>query len=93
MKAGPILLSADCYVICLLQVHFAVERPKQDSSGIKVSLTDSQVPFSAGMMMFASSFQIPPKQEKHLVPNQCCYSGFEPAHGFAFRVHTHMLGR
>lgn len=76
-----------------MQIHYAVERPKGDISGINLSLSSDHVPFSAGMMMFASSFQIPPKQETHLVPNRCCYSGFEPAHGFAFRVHTHMLGR
>jgi len=76
------------------QIHYAVERPAHDTnSGIKVRLTDAHIPFSAGMMMFASTFQIPPRQESHLVPNQCCYSGFEPAHGFAYRVHTHMLGR
>ena len=76
-----------------MQIHYGVERPQGDISGVKLYLTDSHVPFSAGMLMYASSFQIPPQQEEHLVPNRCCYAGFEPAHGFAFRVHTHTLGR
>ncbi len=37
--------------------------------------------------------QVPPKQKSHLVPNSCCYSGFQPLTGFAFRVHAHALGR
>jgi hypothetical protein len=37
--------------------------------------------------------QIPPKTPSYLVPTKCCYTGFEPAHGFAYRVHTHALGR
>ena len=60
---------------------------------MRLKLTDDVLPFSAGMMMYASFFQIPPRVETHLVPTRCCYSGFEPAHGFAYRVHTHALGR
>ena len=37
--------------------------------------------------------QIPPQTPSYLVPTKCCYAGFEPAHGFAYRVHTHALGR
>ena len=60
---------------------------------MRLKLTDDVLPFSAGMMMYASFFQIPPRMDSHLVPTRCCYSGFEPAHGFAYRVHTHALGR
>lgn len=76
-----------------VQIHFAVERPQQDVSGVKLQISNEHIPFSAGMLMYASSFHIPPQQEEHLIPTRCCYSGFEPAHGFAFRVHTHGLGR
>ena len=37
--------------------------------------------------------QVPPHKSSHLVPNSCCYSGFQPLTGFAFRVHAHALGR
>jgi len=74
-------------------VHYTHVRPPGDASGVRLRLTDSALPFSAGMMMYASYFQIPPRAPSHLVPVRCCYSGFEPARGFAFRVHTHELGR
>lgn len=68
-------------------------RPPGDMSGVRLRLTDAPLPFSAGMMMYASYFQIPPRAPSHLIPVRCCYSGFEPARGFAYRVHTHELGR
>lgn len=76
-----------------LQVHFLAGRPAADESGVRLSLTSDHMPFSAGMLMYASSFSIPPGRSSTLVPNGCCLRGFEPAHGFAFRVHTHALGR
>jgi hypothetical protein len=74
-------------------VHYTHKRPDGDKSGVRLKLTDDVLPFSAGMMMYASYFQIPPQTPSHLVPTRCCYAGFEPTHGFAFRVHTHALGR
>lgn len=75
------------------QVHYTHKRPTGDQSGMRLKLTDAALPFSAGMMMYASYFQIPPRKPSHLVPTKCCYAGFEPAYGFAYRVHTHALGR
>lgn len=77
----------------VLQVHYLDIRPANDTSGIKLRLSDQAVPYSAGMVAFAAAFSIPPRQPSTLVPNSCCYSGWEPLHGFATRVHTHGLGR
>lgn len=74
-------------------MHYTHVRPPEDMSGVRLRLTDAPLPFSAGMMMYASYFQIPPRAPSHLIPVRCCYSGFEPARGFAYRVHTHELGR
>ena len=74
-------------------MHYTHVRPPGDMSGVRLRLTDAPLPFSAGMMMYASYFQIPPRAPSHLIPVRCCYSGFEPARGFAYRVHTHELGR
>ena len=82
-----------CDWALLSQVHYTQLRPPGDQSGVRLKLTDDVLPFSAGMMMFASFFSIPPHVDTHLVPTKCCYAGFEPAHGFAYRVHTHALGR
>ena len=60
---------------------------------MRLRLTPDRTPFLAGMMMYASTFHIPPGQKSTLVANRCCMGGFQPAHGFAFRVHTHQLGR
>lgn len=77
----------------VLQVHYLQERPAGDQSGIRLRMTTKSTPFSAGMINYASYFTIPPGKPKHPIENQCCYSGFEILKGFAFRVHTHALGR
>lgn len=56
-------------------------------------MTRQSTPFSAGMINYAKYFTIPPGKPSHPIENQCCYSGFEILKGFAFRVHTHALGR
>jgi hypothetical protein len=61
--------------------------------GRRRSLQRQPVPFSAGLLSYASWFEIPPGKKSHLVPNHCCYRGFQPLHTFAVRVHTHTLGR
>lgn len=74
-------------------MHYLPLRPEDDSSGVRMTLTESPTPLSAGMVSFASAFEIPPGRPSTLVPNECCYSGFEPLHGFGFRVHAHWMGR
>lgn len=51
------------------------------------------MPYSAGMLSYASWFTIPPRAKSHPVVNACCYRGFQPLRSFAVRVHTHALGR
>ena len=41
-----------------LQVHYTSIRPPGDQSGMRLKLTDDVLPFSAGMMMYASFFQV-----------------------------------
>lgn len=57
------------------------------------SVQDSPVPYSAGMLSYASYFQIPPRKKSHMVLNHCCYRGFQPLQSFAVRVHTHTMGK
>lgn len=68
-------------------------RPEGDHTGVRLKLTRAPQPMSAGMLTYAVGFLVPPKKKSHLVPNSCCYSGFQPLTGFAFRVHAHALGR
>lgn len=74
-------------------MHYLHGRPANDTSGLRLRLSGAAVPYSAGMVAFASSFRIPPRTPSTCVPNACCYEGWEPLHGFAARVHTHALGR
>lgn len=76
-----------------LQVHYLQARPPGDQSGITLRMTRQSTFFSAGMINYAKYFTIPPGKPQHPIENQCCYSGFEILKGFAFRVHTHALGR
>ena len=75
-----------------MQVHYLDGRPANDKSGVQLSLTSQRTPFSAGMLRYSTAFSIEPGRASTQVPNGCCLTGFEPAHGFAFRVHTHALG-
>ena len=87
----------------VMQVHFTTRRPSGDRSGVRLHLSAgggggngaaaTAPPFSAGLTMFARYFQIPPREPEVKVPNQCCLRGFEPQHAFAFRVHSHDMGR
>lgn len=77
----------------VLQVHYLNLRPAGDASGVRLHFSSKPQPFAAGLIAYASGFTIPPLTKSHLVPNDCCYSGFEPLHAFAVRVHTHSLGK
>lgn len=79
--------------VVVLQVHFLQVRAADDASGVRLRLTTVPQQLSAGLIAFAAGFAIPPGQASHLVENECCYSGWEELRGFAFRVHTHGLGR
>jgi hypothetical protein len=77
----------------VMQVHYLQPKPAGDTSGVALTLQPTPVPFAAGMLSYASWFTIPPGKKEHLVPNSCCYAGFQPLTTFAVRVHTHTLGR
>ena len=77
----------------VLQVHYLQLRIDDDASGVQLHLTPEPVPYSAGLIAFAAGFSIPAGESDYPVTNECCYSGFEELTGFAFRVHTHSLGK
>lgn len=77
----------------VLQVHYLTARPANDSSGVRIRFSTHATPMSAGVIAFASLFTIPPGRDEYDVVNHCCYRGYEPINTFAFRVHTHWMGR
>ena len=44
----------------VLQVHYSHRRPPGDKSGVRLNLTSTHVPFSAGLTMWAHFFSVPP---------------------------------
>ena len=76
-----------------MQVHYAKGRPDGDRPGFGLTLSPQPTPYTAGMLTFASNFDVPPGKKSHRVASSCCYAGFEPLHALAYRVHTHELGR
>lgn len=77
----------------VLQIHYVSGRTLDDSSGIVLHLSEEASEKTASVLMYASFFVVPPGRDRHPIRNKCCYSGFEPIHTVAFRVHTHELGR
>ncbi|GIL97341.1 hypothetical protein Vretimale_2809 [Volvox reticuliferus] len=75
------------------QVHYLAVRPPDDHSGVTLVLKPHSVPYAAGMLTYASWFEVPPGKESHLVENTCCFKSYQPLTMFAVRVHTHTLGR
>eukprot|EP00879_Flechtneria_rotunda_P023043 GHRR01024358.1.p1 GENE.GHRR01024358.1~~GHRR01024358.1.p1 ORF type:complete len:243 (+),score=35.59 GHRR01024358.1:180-908(+) len=75
------------------QVHYLDPKPAADKSGVRLKLQDTPVPFSGGLLSYASWFSIPPGKPHFLVQDPCCYRGFQPLTTFAVRVHTHALGQ
>lgn len=75
------------------QVHYLEKRPADDRSGVTLMLKPHPVPYSAGLIAYASFFSIPPQKKQVLVESVCCYKSHQPLTLFAVRVHTHVLGQ
>ena len=79
----------------VLEVHYlqAQDPSASTQSGLVVHLEEGIPRRAMSVLAFATGFQLPPQNPKVLVPNTCCYSMARPLTAFAFRVHTHALGR
>lgn len=86
---GP--LTSIAYVVA--QVHYLTGRPANDASGVTLRLKPHATPKTAGVISYASNFIIPGGYQSYMVPNECCYQGFQPLNVIGVRVHTHTLGR
>lgn len=60
---------------------------------ISFSLSKMSAEYTASILVYAPNFMIPPSKPSYLVETECCYNGFEPLTLFAFRVHTHVMGK
>uniref|UniRef100_A0A8C6IZ74 Uncharacterized protein n=1 Tax=Melopsittacus undulatus TaxID=13146 RepID=A0A8C6IZ74_MELUD len=80
----------------VLQVHYgdisAFRDKHKDCSGVTLHLTHQKQPLIAGMYLMMSVNTVIPPGEKVDADIACHYKRF-PMHLFAYRVHTHRLGK
>ena len=83
----------------VIQVHFAKPLPEPSSAGVRMFYTPSReiagITEFAGVVpgLAASKLVIPPRTPKTTIPITCAYTGDEPLHVFAYRVHAHDMAR
>ncbi|KAG8130873.1 putative Peptidyl-glycine alpha-amidating monooxygenase protein, partial [Naja naja] len=81
----------------VLQVHYGdvgVFKDKhKDCSGVTLHLTNQKQPLIAGMYLMMSVDTVIPPGEKEVNADIACHYKTYPMHPFAYRVHTHHLGK
>nr|5WJA_A Chain A, Peptidyl-glycine alpha-amidating monooxygenase [Rattus norvegicus]5WJA_D Chain D, Peptidyl-glycine alpha-amidating monooxygenase [Rattus norvegicus]6ALV_A Chain A, Peptidyl-glycine alpha-amidating monooxygenase [Rattus norvegicus] len=81
----------------VLQVHYgdisAFRDNHKDCSGVSVHLTRVPQPLIAGMYLMMSVDTVIPPGEKVVNADISCQYKMYPMHVFAYRVHTHHLGK
>ncbi|KAM3847240.1 peptidyl-glycine alpha-amidating monooxygenase isoform 5-T7 [Vipera latastei] len=81
----------------VLQVHYgdigAFKDKHKDCSGVTLHLTKQKQPLIAGMYLMMSVDTVIPPGEKVVNADIACHYKMYPMHPFAYRVHTHHLGK
>ncbi|XP_061479349.1 peptidyl-glycine alpha-amidating monooxygenase isoform X2 [Rhineura floridana] len=81
----------------VLQVHYgdvsAFKDKHKDCSGVTLHLTNQKQPMIAGMYLMMSVDTVIPPGEKAVNADIACHYKMYPMHLFAYRVHTHHLGK
>ncbi|XP_047520481.1 peptidylglycine alpha-hydroxylating monooxygenase [Pieris napi] len=78
----------------VLQVHYMTKFPegKTDNSGVFLKYTQETMPRQAGVILLGTSGVIPPDSVEHM-ETACIMKEEKVIHPFAFRTHTHGLGK
>ncbi|TKR63370.1 hypothetical protein L596_027210 [Steinernema carpocapsae] len=79
----------------VLQVHYAqpFAGNVKDYSGVTLHLTQNRPANLAAVLLFVHGQAIPPGLNQHQANMSCIYQGEVDMHPFAFRTHTHAMGR
>ncbi|XP_030920453.1 peptidyl-glycine alpha-amidating monooxygenase isoform X2 [Geospiza fortis] len=81
----------------VLQVHYgdvsAFRDKHKDCSGVTLHLTHQKQPLIAGMYLLMSVNTVIPPGKKVVDADIACHYKRSPMHLFAYRVHTHRLGK
>lgn len=78
----------------VLQIHYSKKFPegKTDNSGLHLLYTEQPQPKLAGVLLFGVGGFIPPKSITYM-ETECQLNEMKVIHPFAYRTHTHSLGR
>lgn len=79
------------FLVCFTKYFFIMKIDK--FSGLTVHLSDKRPEFIADVYLFVSSYGIPPHQPAFFNNVSCTYESDVELHPFAFRTHTHAMGR
>ncbi|KAK6105982.1 Copper type II ascorbate-dependent monooxygenase C-terminal domain family protein [Brugia pahangi] len=79
----------------IMQVHYAhpFVGKIEDYSGITLHMINERPRHMAAVLLFESGTSIQPGFSHFQTNASCIYSGDTPIHPFAFRTHTHSMGR
>ncbi|KAK0429082.1 hypothetical protein QR680_011179 [Steinernema hermaphroditum] len=79
----------------VLQVHYAqpFAGNVKDYSGVTLHMTQQRPANLAAVLLFVSGTPIPPGLNQFQNNMSCVYNGGPDLHPFAFRTHTHAMGR
>uniref|UniRef100_A0AC35G258 Peptidylglycine monooxygenase n=1 Tax=Panagrolaimus sp. PS1159 TaxID=55785 RepID=A0AC35G258_9BILA len=93
--AIPIGNQDDPVQYLVMQIHYShpFEGNVRDFSGIKLHLSPVRPKYIAQVFLFVSNEPIPPKLDAAYNNMSCYYRGNATLHPFAFRTHTHAMGR
>ncbi|XP_013149632.1 PREDICTED: peptidylglycine alpha-hydroxylating monooxygenase [Papilio polytes] len=78
----------------VLQVHYMSKFPegKTDNSGVYLKYTKERLRRQAGVLLLGTGGYLLPRREEHM-ETACAITEDKVIHPFAFRTHTHSLGR
>ncbi|KAI1731404.1 NHL repeat domain-containing protein [Ditylenchus destructor] len=93
--AFPIGNEDDPVQYLVLQIHYArpFDGKVRDFSGVTLHLSESRPRYVAAVYLFVTGQPIPPHQPAFLNNMSCSYNSDTELHPFAFRTHTHAMGR
>ncbi|KAJ1373758.1 hypothetical protein KIN20_036260 [Parelaphostrongylus tenuis] len=85
----------DGILYLVLQVHYAQPfvGDVRDFSGVTLHMSSREPKNLAAVLLFASGEPIPPGRNQVQINMSCEYNGDIELHPFAFRTHTHAMGR
>ncbi|XP_022176831.1 peptidylglycine alpha-hydroxylating monooxygenase [Myzus persicae] len=81
------------YLVLQVHYHRMFEDDETDNSGIYLHYTEQQLDKQAGVYLLATNGRVPPNAIEHMETSCPLFEIGKVIHPFAYRVHTHELGK